>query len=114
MVVVRHDLADSHAGRGDFTVDQERRNARILGLLHGGNRGISARVIKDDRLDTRRDGAVEQLGLLVGIIIMHQRHDLIAQLFGLGSGPVGFGFEERVVWAWRDDGDGVGRWLQKR
>ena len=112
LVVVRHDLGDGDAGGVDLAVDQEGRNAGILGLLHGGDGGVGAGIVEDDRLGAAADRGVDQLGLLVGVVVMHEHQRLVAKLLGLGLGADGFRLEERIVVRRRDDGDqvrGIGR-----
>lgn len=48
LVVVGNDLRGGDARGVDFAVDEEGRNARVLGLLHGGNGGVSAGVVEND------------------------------------------------------------------
>ena len=109
LVVVRNDLRGGDAGGVDLAVDQEGRNAGVLGLLHGGDGGVGAGIVEDDRLGAAADRGVDQLRLLVGVVVMHQHQRLVAELLGLGFGADGFRLEERIVVRRRDDGDQVGR-----
>ena len=109
LVVVGDDLRDGDAGGVDLAIDQERRNARVLGLLHGGDRGVGAGIVEDDRLGAAADRRVDQLGLLVGVVVMNQNQRFIAEFLGLGFRADGFGLEEWVVVRGRDDGNEIRR-----
>ena len=66
---------------------------------------VGARIVENDRGNAGRDGTVKQFGLLVGVVVVHHDHRVIAELFRLGGGAIGFSLEERIVVARRDDSD---------
>ena len=68
-----------------------------LAFLHGGDGGVGAGIVEDDRLGAAADGGVDQLRLLVGVVVMDEHQRLVAEFLGLGFGAVGLGLEERIV-----------------
>ena len=109
LIVVRDDLGEGDAGGVDLAVDQEGRNARVLGLLDRRDGGVGAGVVEDDRLGAARDRGVDELRLLVGVVVMDERDDVVAELLRLGLRAFGFRLEERIVVRRRDDRDQIGR-----
>ena len=105
LVVVRDDLADGDAARIDLAVDEERGNACITRLLHGGDRSVSTRIVADDGGSLVGDRVVEEFGLLRCIIVMRHSLDLVTKRLRLGGSSFRFRFEERVGVRRRDDVD---------
>jgi hypothetical protein len=65
-------------------------------------------IVEDDGLGATSDGGIDQLGLLVGVIVMARHQHLVAEFLGLSLRTLGFRLEEGVVMRRRDDGDQVG------
>ena len=108
LIVVRHDLGDGDAAGIDLAVDQECGNAGVLGLLDRSDGGVGAGIVEHDRLGLAADRGIDQLGLLVGVVVMDQDDGVVAELLGLGRGTFRLRLEERVVVRGGDDRDQVG------
>ena len=107
LVVVGDDLRDGDAGLVDLAVDQEARNAGVLGLLNRLDRSVGAGVVENDRDRFAGDRGVDQLVLLVGVVVVNEHQSVVAERLGLGGRAFGLGGEERVVVRRRDDRDQV-------
>ena len=105
LVVVGDDLRGGDTRRVDLTVNQEDRNPRVFGFLHGRDRGIRAGVVHDDRFRALRNRQVEVLVLQRRVVVVNQHQRLITECLRCRVRRIRFRLEERVVVRRRDDHD---------
>jgi len=91
--------------RIDLTIDQEGGNARLLRLLHDGDRGIAARVVKENGCGLVGDGGVEQFVLLVRFVVVRMGLCGNSQFLGARFGARGLSGKEAVVVVRGDEHD---------
>ncbi len=97
LVVVGDDLGSGDAFFGDLTVNEEGRDASVFGFLDCGDGGVCAGVIEDDGGGFLGDAGFKEFHLLVGVVVVDELKDVVAEFLRLGGGDLGHGTEEWVL-----------------
>src|SRR5215467_8819074 len=105
LIVIGDDLRCGDSGGVDLAVDKETGDTGFGGASYGGDGGVGASIVEDDRSGVGGDRGVDEVVLTVGVVVMGIDAHTVTESTGARGRGVGLRLEEGVVLRGDDNGD---------